>query len=460
MANCTYSVGDKNVSGDNYYAPFLNDEQRTYFWNAYGFHGNKDYWTGGWGWDDDANTDKALARTFNACWVLTYSAVDYPNDGYDSIILNWARRYVRDKMDDLQAHCGSNPFAIATTFTGLFVDDRTELYLSFFYGDSVVERTAVLVHESRHYDVGHNANFPSWSVLANAGQGQQADSSWDYNGAYHYEVAYLSWFNNVAPTATPAMRSRARQRANWCLDNAFAAHPGFTIDENSAPQSGWRWCGKCQSLCFAGFGQIGHCAAGGAHDHSGSWNLPLIHGTYAPAQNGWKYCNKCHMLAFANNPQQGACPAGGQHEHSGSWDFAMLWGGDINGTQRGWRWCDKCQGIAFAPNGGGVCPAGGAHHYPSGDYSLPAVTDGRVSPLPKRMALVQQMPGTALRAERRRSLPRGRQAQRAIVELHAISGRAQRRSNRMAVVQEVPRHCLWERRGRNLPGGRASRPHD
>ena len=283
-------------------------------------------------------------------------------------------------MDDLRAGCGTNPNAIATTFGS----DRTELYLNFFYGSSVIERAAVLLHESRHYDVGHNADFPPDSGIPNtpANKGQ-ADKKWGEGGAYQYEVAYLSWFHNVAPAASIAMRERARQRANWCLDNAFAQDPGFRIDENAAPQSGWRWCGKCQSLCFAGFGQIGRCAAGGAHNHGGSWNLPLIHGTYAPAQNDWKYCNKCQMLSYAGNPTQGACPAGGQHEHSGSWDFAMLWGGDIPGTQRAWKWCDKCQGVAYSPNGGGKCPAGGAHHYPGGDYSIPAITDD-VYPASKR----------------------------------------------------------------------------
>jgi hypothetical protein len=419
MASCTYTVGDKNASGDNYYAPFLNDEQRKYFWNTYGFHGNKDYWTGGWGWDDDANTDKALARTFNACWVLTYSAVDYQNDGYGTHnILNWARRYVRDKMDDLQAHCGSNPFAIATTFTGLFVDDRTKLYLKFFYGKSVVERSAVLVHESRHYDVGHDANFPPWSVLANAGQGQQADSSWGYNGAYHFEVAYLSWFNNVAPAATPAIRARARQRANWCLDNAFATHPGFTIDENSAPQSGWRWCSKCQSLCFAGFGQIGRCAAGGAHNHSGSWNLPLIHGTYAPGQNGWNtaisaICSRSQIIrSRARVPparaqrKLGLRDAAGRRHPRHTARLALVRQVPGNRVRPEWWRALSCRWRAPLPIGG---------LFPSCDYGR------RVSPLTKRMALVQQVPGAALR-QRRRSLPRRRQAQRAVLELHGVSG--------------------------------------
>ena len=211
-------------------------------------------------------------------------------------------------MDDLQAHCGTNPNAIATTFTGAFVDDRTELYLSFFYSSSVIERAAVLVHESRHYDVGHNANFPPWSVLANANQGQQADSSWAYNGAYRYEVAYLSWYAAVSVTATPAMRERARQRANWCLNNAFATHPGFTIDAGSDPQTEWRWCNKCQGLAYAGGSQLGKCPAGGSHDHGGSGNYTLIHGTYAAGQNGWKWCNKCQGLAFSKMPVRERVP--------------------------------------------------------------------------------------------------------------------------------------------------------
>ena len=376
MANCTYTIGDKDVSGDNFYAPFLNDAQRDYFWNTYGFQGNKDYWVNGWGWDDDANTDKALARTFDACWALTYSAFDYQNDGYDNnIILNWARRFVRSKIDDLRAQCGSNPYAIATTRTGVFVDDHTELYLSFFYGISVIERAATLVHESRHYDVGHDANFPPWSAVANAGLGQQADSSWDYNGAYRYEVAYLAWYNNVSVTATPAMRERARQRANWCLNNAFATHPGFTIGADGVPQAAWRWCNKCQGLAFAGAGQIGRCPAGGAHNHGGSWNYTLIHGSYAAGQNGWQWCHKCQGLSFSKNPSQGACPAGGLHDHGGSWDYSMLPGGSHSLCQSGWKWCDKCQGMAYAPSGVAHCPAGGGHHFPGGEYSLPYIND-------------------------------------------------------------------------------------
>jgi hypothetical protein len=77
----------------------------------------------------------------------------------------------------------SDPHALATTVTSAFVDDLTKLYLGFFYG-SAWWNVAAHWFTSRHYDVGHDANFLPWSDLAGAGEGQQADSSWEYNGAY------------------------------------------------------------------------------------------------------------------------------------------------------------------------------------------------------------------------------------------------------------------------------------
>lgn len=104
--------------GDNFYgASICNQTYIDYFWNTYGFSGNKDYW------EDAYNTDKPLARTFNACYLLTYSAQDYANDAYSGPMLNWARRYVRDNCDDLRSLCGDGS-AIARSFRGAFVVTR------------------------------------------------------------------------------------------------------------------------------------------------------------------------------------------------------------------------------------------------------------------------------------------------------------------------------------------------
>lgn len=228
MASCTYSVPDKNASGDNFYGQFICSQAYIdYFWNTYGFSGNKDYWDDGFGWDDPCNTNQALARTFNACYLLTYSAEDYSNDNWNSPILNWGRRYVRENIDDLRSMCGDGS-AIAAAFSGPFVDDRVELYLGFFYSQSVPVRASTLIHEARHMGgKPHNANFPPGSVFGAGSSG--ADSDWGYEGAWMYEALYLWWFFAAGARTTTAMKQRARQEGNVIIDNAFATHPGFNI---------------------------------------------------------------------------------------------------------------------------------------------------------------------------------------------------------------------------------------
>lgn len=228
MASCTYTVPDKNASGDNYYGglicwqPYID-----YFWTTYGFNGNKDYWDDGFGWHDCCNTNKPLARTFNACYLLTYSAEDYADDDYSSSCLNWARRYVRENTDDLISKCGDGT-AVATAFWGCGVDDRVELYLAFWYDEDVPSRAGTLLHESRHLGgKPHNANFPSGSVFGAGNSG--ADSSWGYEGAWMYDALYLWWFYAAGSGTTSAMRQLARQRGNIIIDNAFATHPGYSI---------------------------------------------------------------------------------------------------------------------------------------------------------------------------------------------------------------------------------------
>lgn len=42
MATCTYTVPDKNASGDNFYGQFICDQAYIdFFWFNYGFNGNK-----------------------------------------------------------------------------------------------------------------------------------------------------------------------------------------------------------------------------------------------------------------------------------------------------------------------------------------------------------------------------------------------------------------------------------
>jgi hypothetical protein len=171
--------------------------------------------------------DLPLSRTFGAFWLLNYSADDYDNDDYSNDMLHWGRHYVRDQMRDVRAACGDGS-AVATTFDYWIFGHHVELYLAFFYDHNVAERAGTLVHESRHFGgKGHDADFPAGSVYGEGKSG--ADSSWDYNGAWMYNVLYLWWFYAAGVRTTDALKQSAKQRANLIIDNAFATHPGFTI---------------------------------------------------------------------------------------------------------------------------------------------------------------------------------------------------------------------------------------
>lgn len=226
MASCTYTVPNKNVSGDNLYGPRICWQAFIdWAWYAHGFR--KKYWDDGFGYYDVCNNSKPLSRTLSAMWLLNYSADDYWNEQWSNNILHWGRRYVRNQIDDLRSKCGDGS-AVATSYSGFFVDDRIELYLGFFYQTDVPARAETLLHEARHQGgKGHNAKFPSWSAYGPGKSG--ADSSWGYNGAWMYGALYLWWFYADGRRTTSAMRNSAKQRAQFVIDNAFATHPGFVI---------------------------------------------------------------------------------------------------------------------------------------------------------------------------------------------------------------------------------------
>lgn len=108
MADCTYRVPDLQTSGDALYGSRIcNQPFVDFVWYGHGF--NKKYWEDGWGYNDPCNTRKPLARTFNALWLLNYSADHYRDEAWTSNILHWGPRYVREQfkwLDDLRAQCG------------------------------------------------------------------------------------------------------------------------------------------------------------------------------------------------------------------------------------------------------------------------------------------------------------------------------------------------------------------
>jgi len=216
MASCTYRTPSKaqlDASGDTLYGDRMAQSQAFFdwAWGAYDF--DEGDWNEGFGHEDRWNRTKALARTMAGLYCLVYS----PGAGnWDPAgnILQWGWRYASRHIDELDARCGDGS-AIASTRYGIIIDNYTNLYLGFFYGQGVVLRAGTIVHEARHADwKGHDDG--------------NNDSSWEHNGAWRWQVVWLWWYC-VSDEGTPALRLQAKQRANAILATYFTSDPGFRI---------------------------------------------------------------------------------------------------------------------------------------------------------------------------------------------------------------------------------------
>jgi hypothetical protein len=214
MATCSYTVPNLDTSGDNLYGPRICWQPFIdWAWNAFDF--DQGDWDDGFGYDNVCNNTQPLSRALSGIWCLTYSSPNFPRESYNSNILEWGCRFARNHIDELDARCGSGS-AFARTQWGAFADDWTQLYLPFFYSQGVSRRAGTILHESRHADgKGHDSG--------------NNDSSWGYNGAWRWHVAWLAWFAFEGQHASAAMKTQATQRANNILNNNFDTHPGFNV---------------------------------------------------------------------------------------------------------------------------------------------------------------------------------------------------------------------------------------
>jgi hypothetical protein len=131
-------------------------------------------------------------------------------------------------------------------------------------------------------------------------------------------------------------------------------------------QPDWRWCKKCYALWFSKTTVGSHCAAGGAHDATGSFPYFLIYAgseSYgALHQDRWRWCHKCSSLFFGGNTGSKCPKDGGEHDARYSYNYVMAVGTSVaDKLQADWSWCHKCQGLYSSGSGAGVCPAGGGH---------------------------------------------------------------------------------------------------
>jgi len=106
---------------------------------------------------------------------------------------------------------------------------RIELYTNFFYGSQkdVPGRASTFVHECRHIGgTSHRGTFPAGSGY---GAGDGADESWAYDGAWRWQAVWLWWFFVDGQRTTQALRDKAKDNANFIIQNAFTTSPGFVI---------------------------------------------------------------------------------------------------------------------------------------------------------------------------------------------------------------------------------------
>src|SRR6266567_8585088 len=226
MTFCTATPPSMSGSGDDLYGPRSSD-QSFIDWVRGNYPISPVDWGNGFGWNAPTDFTLPFGRTLNAIWCLEYSSPTPSEDiDGDAPILNWAGRFARENFDSLEGHCGDdwvNGDGTCTNFSGTIahttvvpLGGSTELYVPFFYCFVVSKRAAVLIHEARHANgVMHDDdNF---------------DSSWEYNGAWRWEVCWLAWFANLCPNASPPMKQAAVDRANIILGRDFTRDPGFRI---------------------------------------------------------------------------------------------------------------------------------------------------------------------------------------------------------------------------------------
>jgi hypothetical protein len=241
-ATCTYvTTGDQF---DNFYMSGWGCNQAAIndMWSRFAFH--KDDWDEGFGYEAPCDNARPLARTFNALQLLAYSHTNAPTcTTTGSNVLDWAYCWAGDNLDELDGRCGSGNLVDggrAYTQGGPVIDNYTELYWKFFYGETVVQRAGTIFHEARHMDAClHNGNggCPSGGDSCDREYNGGCLGWWSGKGANAYTVLYSWWFASTAVWVAPGAKANAVSEANNYLAKKFNTNPCFRINSAGASYS-------------------------------------------------------------------------------------------------------------------------------------------------------------------------------------------------------------------------------
>lgn len=144
----------------------------------------------------------------------------------------------------------------------------------------------------------------------------------------------------------------------------------------SGPQPNWAFCGLCTGLFDFTNIKFSRCPYydDGRHGITTSYNYDLPYNDTnqeSNPQSGWLWCGKCQGLFYGPGIRSSYCPAAGNHaEGGGSYDYA-LYHDNVTGGQSGWTWCYQCQGLFHggSAQAGGVCPKTGFYHFGTGSFN-------------------------------------------------------------------------------------------
>jgi hypothetical protein len=78
-------------------------------------------------------------------------------------------------------------------------------------------------------------------------------------------------------------------------------------DETAPGETNWRRCVGCHALFYAGADR-GKCPNGEEHHYHTLKHDYVV----AQAESGWKWCKKCQAMCYSS--ARGPCPGGGIHE--------------------------------------------------------------------------------------------------------------------------------------------------
>lgn len=148
---------------------------------------------------------------------------------------------------------------------------------------------------------------------------------------------------------------------------------------NNGFQEGWRYCNRCKGMFYKTWpGRVGFCAAGG--QHSWDYGSSLYYGFFnfddgsngglGDFQPGWRFCGRCYQMTYAGF-ETGWCPGHGRHLPLGTsykyivpleeWGYVPGYLPREYSSQPGWMYCGRCQNLSYTVGGPGPCAAGGSH---------------------------------------------------------------------------------------------------